>query len=89
MIAAEAKVPIIPISIRGSRSIFRAGSWLPRRGSLSVTIGAPIEPADFTTSDKSDSWNIAMAMRDAARKQILSGCGEPDLAEEKFSTAIT
>lgn len=89
MIAAEARIPIVPIAIRGSRSIFRAESWLPHHGAITVTIGTPIEPADITIPDKSDTWNIAVAMRDAARKQILSGCGEPDLAEEKFPITIT
>ena len=30
-VAAEAGVPVIPVAIRGTRSILRADNWLPRR----------------------------------------------------------
>ena len=88
-IAAKAKVPIIPITIRGIRSIFRSDSWLPHHGALTVIIGPPINPADITVSDKSDVWNLALILRDNARKQILRNCNEPDLAKEKFPNTVT
>ena len=70
--AVEAGIPVVPIAIRGTRSILRADSWFPRRGTISVTIGAPIAP------DGSD-WAAAIRLRDAARAEILKHCGEPDL----------
>ena len=42
--AAEAGVPVVPVAIRGTRSILREGSWFPRRGAITVTVGEPIEP---------------------------------------------
>lgn len=36
--AAQAGVPVVPIAIRGTRSILRGGQWLPRRGRISVDI---------------------------------------------------
>ncbi len=72
--AAEADVPVVPIAIRGTRSILRSGSWYPRRGSITVTVGAPI-PAP----DAADRWHAALTLRDAARAHILRQCGEPDL----------
>ncbi|WP_455216861.1 AMP-binding protein, partial [Kaarinaea lacus] len=30
--AAQASLPVVPIAIRGTRSMLRAGSWFPRRG---------------------------------------------------------
>ncbi len=70
--AAEAGVPVIPVSIRGSRSILRADTWFPRRAALSVTISEPILP-------KGRDWAAALELRDSARKEILRHCGEPDL----------
>ncbi|HWQ95397.1 MAG TPA: AMP-binding protein [Gammaproteobacteria bacterium] len=70
--AAQAGVPVVPVSIRGTRSILRADHWFPRRGSISVTIGVPIEP-------KGSDWSAAIQLRDAARAEILRHCGEPDL----------
>jgi 1-acyl-sn-glycerol-3-phosphate acyltransferase len=71
--AAEAGVPILPVAIRGTRSILRPDHWFPRRGAISVTIGRPIMP-------EAADWAAALQLRDAARAQILRHCGEPDLA---------
>ncbi|OGI55801.1 MAG: acyl-phosphate glycerol 3-phosphate acyltransferase [Candidatus Muproteobacteria bacterium RIFCSPHIGHO2_12_FULL_60_33] len=71
--AAEAGVPIVPVAIRGTRSILRSDHWFPRRGTISVVIGAPIQP-------EGSDWATAIKLRDAARLEILRHCGEPDLA---------
>jgi 1-acyl-sn-glycerol-3-phosphate acyltransferase len=81
--ATDAGVPLVPIAIRGSRSILRDGSWLPRRGMITVTIGKPIKPDAIRTHGEGDSWTVAMKLCDAAREHILCHCGEPDLAHEK------
>ncbi|MEA3497824.1 MAG: AMP-binding protein [Campylobacterota bacterium] len=79
-IAADAGVPIIPVSIRGSRSILREGSWFPRYGSLTVTIGKAIDPVKIAKKvEKQKSWDIAITLRKRARDFILRHCGEPDL----------
>ncbi len=43
--AAQLRLPVVPITICGTRSILRSGSWLFRRGAITVHIGAPIRPA--------------------------------------------
>ncbi|AWM86342.1 AMP-binding protein [Microvirga sp. 17 mud 1-3] len=75
-IASQASAPIVPVVIRGTRSILRSDQWLPRRGAIAVYIGEPIDPAgqDFTA---------AIRLRDTARAQILARLGEPDLARER------
>lgn len=73
VLAAEAGVPVVPLAIRGTRSILRDGHWFPRRGAISVTLGAPILP------DGKD-WAAAIRLRNAARAKVLHLCGEPDLA---------
>jgi 1-acyl-sn-glycerol-3-phosphate acyltransferase len=76
LVAAQAGVPIIPITIRGTRSILRGGQWFPRRGKILVHIGSALA-ADGT------DFAAAVRLRDAARAQMLERCGEPDLAYEK------
>jgi 1-acyl-sn-glycerol-3-phosphate acyltransferase len=71
--AAEAGVPVVPMTIRGTRSILRDGQWFPRRGAISVTVGPALQP-------EGSDWPAAVALRDAARAEILRHCGEPDLA---------
>jgi len=75
VVAAQTNVPLMPMGITGTRSILRAGQWFPRRGAVAVTIGAPIMP-------QGSDWTAAIALRDAARAQMLECCHEPDLAPE-------
>ena len=77
--AAEADLPIVPIAIRGTRSILRATSLRPNRGVIRIIIGKPIHRKKFTHLEQHDSWAAALALRDAAREYILKNCGEPDL----------
>jgi 1-acyl-sn-glycerol-3-phosphate acyltransferase len=72
VVAAQTGTPVVPVSIRGTRSILRDGSWFPRRGPISVVIGEAIVP-------RGPDWAAAIALRDAARTEILRWCGEPDL----------
>ncbi len=71
--AAEADVPVVPVTIRGTRAILLAEQVLPRRGAISVIVGEPIYP-------QGRDWSAAIALRDAARAEILRRSGEPDLA---------
>jgi 1-acyl-sn-glycerol-3-phosphate acyltransferase len=79
-IAAEADAPVVPLSIRGTRSILRAENWFPRHGAIHINIGAPIHPREIRRQTGEDSWQIAVALRDRSRQFILRHCGEPDLA---------
>jgi acyl carrier protein len=72
-VAAQARIPVVPVALRGVRSVLRDGTWYPRRAPIVVTIGAPIHP-------EGDDWNATVALRDRVRAEILKYCGEPDLA---------
>ncbi len=74
--AAAAQVPVLPVAIRGTRALLQDGQWLPRKGSIAVTIGSPVHPPAGTPAP--DAFAAAVAMRDAARAHILAHCGEPD-----------
>lgn len=70
--AAENGLGVVPVTIRGTRSKLRGGTWFPRRGPVSVTLGPP------RCAEGSD-WQAAVALRDDVRSDILARCGEPDL----------
>ena len=42
VLALRSGVPVLPVKIRGSREVLPLGKYLPRRGQIEVTIGAPI-----------------------------------------------
>jgi 1-acyl-sn-glycerol-3-phosphate acyltransferase len=73
--AVQAGKPVIPLTLRGTRSILRADTWYPRRGAVSVNISEPVFPRD-------SGWNEVIRLRDEARAEILHHCGEPDLEHE-------
>ena len=70
--AAQAGVPVVPVGIRGTRTVLRSDQWLPRRAPLRVLIGEPIAPSG-------NDLAAAAALRASAWERVLSLCGEPDL----------
>ncbi|MGD0277945.1 MAG: AMP-binding protein [Smithella sp.] len=78
--AVDADMPVVPVAIRGTRSMLRDVSKFPRRGTITITIGKPIAPGSVQDFARPDSWTTAIKLRDAAREYILRHCGEPDLA---------
>jgi hypothetical protein len=66
-------VPVVPIGLRGTRSLLRSGSWFPRRGAVTVVVAAPLLPAG-------PGWSAAVDLRDRGRAALLRASGEPDLA---------
>jgi len=79
VVAEKADAPVIPVAIRGTRSILRAGSWFPHRGSINIDIGEAIYPKQIADEQGKNSWHVAIELRDRSRKFILRHCGEPDL----------
>lgn len=82
VVAARNRLPVIPIAVRGTRSILRDGSWFPRRGKIHIVVGEPIDTAALAAASGGDDWLTAIALRERAREHILRHCGEPDLAAE-------
>ncbi len=74
-VAAEAHAPVVPMALRGTRSILRADQWFPRRDSIELRIGKPLLA-------RGTDWSAAVDLRDRARVEMLWMCGEPDLEEE-------
>ncbi|HEX6136900.1 MAG TPA: AMP-binding protein [Casimicrobiaceae bacterium] len=71
--SAQASVPVVPIVLRGTRSLLREHRWLPVRNPVQVSVLAPVVP---TGRD----WSAAVRLRDQVRGAMLPVCGEPDLA---------
>ena len=72
VIATEAGLPVVPVTISGAREILRDGTWVPTRGKVNIRIGAPIHP-------QGKGWEAAVRLRDAARAAMLAQGGEPAL----------
>jgi len=77
--SVDTGVPIIPIVLRGTRSILRDGTRLLRPGSVHVKV---LEPINYNARPLSDRWKDSLAIRDKVREKILTNCAEPDLSHE-------
>jgi len=78
VVAALSSMPVVPVTLRGTRAALPEDEWLFRGGAISVTFSEPIEPTG-------KGWDAAVALRNRARAQILRLCGEPDLSVESAS----
>jgi 1-acyl-sn-glycerol-3-phosphate acyltransferase len=71
--AARAGLPVVPVVIRGTRSILPAKQWLPSYGAIEVLIAQTVDPAP------PDQRNATGRLLAAARSRMLEHLGEPDL----------
>ena len=71
--AADARAPVVPVTIRGTRSLLAPGHAFPRRAAVAVDIGEPFYPGE-------PGWAGAVALQRAAREAILARADEPDIA---------
>ena len=72
VVAAEAGLQVVPVGIRGTRAILRPEHHFPRRGSVDITVGTPIQP---TGTD----WAAAVKLQRTVRDAVLRLSGEPDV----------
>jgi 1-acyl-sn-glycerol-3-phosphate acyltransferase len=72
-VAVDTGAPVIPVAIRGTRSILRGDERLIRYGTVTVSVAPPLR-ADGA------GWHAGVRLRDEVRTAILERCGEPDLA---------
>jgi 1-acyl-sn-glycerol-3-phosphate acyltransferase len=78
--AVDAGVPIVPVSLAGTRKFLRDGTYLPRPTSVTITVSPPIYPR--TTSGAAEAnealaWHELIRLRDTAREAIARHTGEP------------
>jgi 1-acyl-sn-glycerol-3-phosphate acyltransferase len=78
MIAARAKVPVVPAVLRGTRALYGEKQKLFRWNPVSLELLQPVRP-------HGEDRDAVQALRDAARAAILEHCGEADGIDLSFS----
>lgn len=68
--AQAAGIPVVPIALKGTRTIQPWPRTQPYRGEVEVTIGAPIWA-------KGPEWSHLLEFADSARSFIAKYCGDP------------
>jgi 1-acyl-sn-glycerol-3-phosphate acyltransferase len=72
VVAAQSGVPVVPIAIRGTRTILRPEHHFPRWGAVDIAIGEPMWRSGT-------DWAAAVELQHAARNAVLDLSGEPDV----------
>jgi len=85
--AAGAGATVVPVAIRGTRSILRADSWFVRHGAIEIIVMEPLSPGPEVLASSDAAWSAAVRLRDASRRAILAKVGEPDLSPESAAPA--
>ncbi len=71
-VAAQTGVPVVPVAIRGTRTILRPEHHFPRRGAVEIVVAPPIRSSGT-------DWAAAVELQRAARKVVLDLSGEADV----------
>jgi fatty-acyl-CoA synthase len=69
-VALDKGVPVVPIALRGTRTVWPDETWRLRPGPMAVRVAEPLASAET-------GWAAMVAMRDAARAWIARESGEP------------
>lgn len=65
-LAMEFRLPVVPVTIDGAFDVLPRGSWLPRWGTINMTIHAPIAPP----VDEADRRRVIDASFEAVRSAL-------------------
>lgn len=76
LVAIKARLPVVPIAIRGTRRMLPAGRALPRPSCLEFELLPPIAPGD---TEFTDSRTLA----NAARRRILGALDDAERSESE------
>ncbi len=66
LVAVRAGVPVVPVTLRGTRDLLPDGRWRPRRAALGLQFHPPLADA----ADDGQVFGAAVRLRDAARRAI-------------------
>ncbi len=69
VMAIQAGVPVVPVSISGAQHLLRKGEWTMRPGEILVRFGAPVDGAEYTMERRAEML---------ARVQAIVAAGLPE-----------
>ncbi len=67
-------VPIVPVSLAGTRQFLRDGTILPRPTSVTITLSPAVLPNPAVAAS---DWHEVVRLRDTVREEIARHSGEP------------
>lgn len=77
--AVATGVPLLPVSLQGTRDFLRDGTFLPRPQDITITLSAPIfprAPGEHSDLEEAADWHEIVRLRDATRRAIAAHTGE-------------
>jgi 1-acyl-sn-glycerol-3-phosphate acyltransferase len=75
--AVATGAPVLPVSLAGTRTFLRDGTFLPRPTHVTITLSAPIYPSSARVNGDPQALPEIVRLRDEAREAIARHTGEP------------
>jgi fatty-acyl-CoA synthase len=75
--AVATGAPVIPVSLKGTRTFLRDRTFLPRPTNVTITLSAPIYPTSAIPPGDARHLPEMVRLRDASRAAIAAHSGEP------------
>ncbi|HIJ90020.1 MAG: AMP-binding protein [Desulfobulbaceae bacterium] len=72
IVAARCSLPVVPVTLIGTRTLLRDETWRPHYCKLQMLIDKPVSP------EGDNDWQKALKLRDTVRGRILERLEEPD-----------
>ena len=82
LMAMKSGLPIVPVGIRGTRAIQHKGNWAIRPGKVTVSFGAPLDPAAYGIRRKNELIHeVRRQVAEMAGLRLPEGEGGPPEVE--------
>jgi 1-acyl-sn-glycerol-3-phosphate acyltransferase len=75
--AVATGAPVLPVSLAGTRTFLRDGTFLPRPTHVTITLSPPIYPSSARASGDPQALPEIVRLRDQTRQAIAQHAGEP------------
>ena len=81
LVAVDAKLPVVPVSVSGSRHVMKKGRLMVRPGHVRVTVHEPIPSEGLTRAE-------VIAFASGIRETVRQGIDEPSVAAASHSPEV-
>ncbi len=88
LIALKAKVPILPVGIRGAYESFPKGSKFPKPQRITVIFGKPFTIEDYTIGHAQKNADLPQKITDLIMSKIAEACSSTTTSAQKVAVPI-
>jgi 1-acyl-sn-glycerol-3-phosphate acyltransferase len=63
LLSQKSGVPVIPVTLVGTKDVIRKNSWIAYKADVDVYLGKPIDPSDYSKAERQQMvWDVEDAI---------------------------